>query len=240
MKHFTTIILVALATFNVLAQEDIKRDDEKSKNRPSVCRNILIIGDSNGVREHGWVDQLQFIRKNDVFYNTSISGNTIGFNNGGRTERNTLVNIDRYMNKASKKLGSLDAIIIMLGTNDCKEIFANYLKKVPENMSELLSKIKEHPVYEKLKPQLFIVSPPPYAPDNMLAEKYHGGAERISYLYSKFKKIAKKEDCIFIDTYSQLEEIFSKLTLDGIHLTAEGQLIIASAIAKKLDDQFDK
>ena len=57
---------------------------------------ILAIGDSNGEFDFGWVAQLQKIRSVDKIVNTSISGNTIGFDNLGRKQLNTLKNIDSY------------------------------------------------------------------------------------------------------------------------------------------------
>lgn len=205
---------------------------------PVQCKNILVIGDSNGKLEKGWVNQLQKLRFEDRIFNTSISGNTIGFNNLGYASLNTLRSIDSYLDDAGKNLVKPDAIVIMLGTNDCKAVFKDSLKLVPKNMRTLISKIKKHPVYQKFKPILYIVSPPPYGPDTILKEKYHGGEKRIEYLNPKFKKIAKKENCIFVDTYSCLKENFENLSSDGVHLTPEGQKLIASIINEIMNENY--
>ncbi len=203
---------------------------------PVQGKNILVIGDSNGELENGWVNQLQKLRFEDRIFNTSISGNTIGFNNLAYSSLNTLLNIDRYMNEAGNNLKKPDAIIIMLGTNDCKAVFNDSLKLVPKNMQTLISKIKKHPDYKKYHPQIYLVSPPPYGPDTILKAKYHGGEKRIEYLNPKFKKIAQKEDCIFVDTYSYLKENFENLSSDGVHLTTEGQKLIAKIINKIINE----
>jgi len=44
-------------------------------------KSILAIGDSNGAFDHGWANQLKKLRPVDFIENTSVSGNTIGFNN---------------------------------------------------------------------------------------------------------------------------------------------------------------
>ena len=193
-------------------------------------QNILIIGDSNGAIKEGWVNQLKKERFPDFIYNTSVSGNTIGFDNLGRKELNTLRQADRYMNEADKALNGMDKIFIMLGTNDCKAVFEDSLKQVPQNMKTLLKKIKSHPVYQKYNPEIFIISPPPYAADDKLIEKYKGGSERIAWLFSKLKKIAEEEGCRFIDIYSKLLPVWNHVTTDGIHLSTPGQKIIANMV----------
>jgi lysophospholipase L1-like esterase len=91
---------------------------------------ILTIGDSNGAFEGSWVEKLKQAHDGYLIYNTSVSGNTIGFNNNNKTSLNTLLNVDRYLDEADDYLDGLDDIIIMLGTNDCKAVFADSLKMV--------------------------------------------------------------------------------------------------------------
>ena len=197
-------------------------------------KSILTIGDSNGEYEKGWVFQLQQRRFEDKIFNTCISGNTIGFNNLGTARRNTLRNIDRYIREGYAAMGKLDAIVIMLGTNDCKAIFTDSLKMLPGNMRTLITRIKSHGLYRQFNPMIYIVSPPPVGPENVLIAKYQGSTKRIEYLQSEFRKIAEKEDCIFVDCYSPLKEAFEFLSFDGIHLTPEGQKIIATIIDHKI------
>ncbi|MFC2115959.1 GDSL-type esterase/lipase family protein [Bacteroidota bacterium] len=203
-------------------------------------KSILTIGDSNGELEKGWVFQLQQLRFEDKIFNTCISGNTIGFNNLGTAKRNTLLNVDRFIHEGYDAMGEMDAIVIMLGTNDCKAVFDDSLKLVPGNMQNLISKIKVHEVYRQFNPQIYIVSPPPVGPENVLIAKYHGSVKRIEFLQSEFKKVAETEDCIFVDCYSELKENFELLSVDGIHLTPEGQKIIAKTIDQKIKENSAK
>lgn len=195
-------------------------------------QDVLVIGDSNGAIQEGWVNQLKEKRFSDFIYNTSVSGNTIGFDNLGRKELNTLRQVDRYMEEAGKSLNGMNKIFIMLGTNDCKAVFSDSLKIVPQKMKTLLEKIKLHPVYQKYHPEIFVISPPPYAGDDKLIEKYKGGSERMTWLYPQLKKVAEKEGCHFVDIYSKLMPVWENVTIDGIHLTAAGQKIIADIVSK--------
>lgn len=221
MKKIPFIFVLLLFTVSNFAQNaDLK---------------ILAIGDSNGEFDFGWVAQIQKIRSNDAIVNTAISGNTIGFDNLDRKELNTLRNVESFMENGGAELHGIDVIVIMLGTNDCKAIFADSLKQVPKNMKKLISKIRNHPVYKEYQPKIFMVSPPPFGPPEMLIAKYEGGEKRIKYLQKKFKKIARKENCVFIDTYSEIKDIFKDITSDGIHLTPEGQKQIAEIISSEID-----
>lgn len=201
---------------------------------PIGNESILTIGDSNGAIKEGWVTQLKQIRFNDFIYNTCISGNTIGFDNNGRKELNTLRNADQFLSSATTGLKSLNKIIIMLGTNDCKAVFDDSLKIVPLNMEKLIKKIKAHNAYQKFKPQIYIVSPPPYASDDKLIAKYKGGSADIAWLFPRFEEIATKNGCTFIDTYTKILPLWDYLTEDGIHLKEEGQKMIAKMISDQL------
>ncbi len=200
-------------------------------------KKILAIGDSNGEFDFGWVNQLKQLRFEDKIVNTSISGNTIGFDNLGNQKLNTLKNVDSYLEKAIQEIHGVDVILVMLGTNDCKAIFADSLEIVPENMQKLISEIKTNPVYKKYNPEIYIISPPPFGPDKMLTEKYFGGNERIKFLQPKFREIAEKNGCIFIDSFTKIKDAFEYLTLDGIHLTTEGQKLVANIINNQLENK---
>jgi hypothetical protein len=79
----------------------------------------------------------------------------------------------------------------------------------------------------------YAISPPPYASDDKLIEKYKGGSERIAWLFPRLKKITENEGCRFIDIYSKLLPLRDNVSKDGIHLTAPGQKIIADIVSKE-------
>ena len=195
-------------------------------------KSILVLGDSNGAFEHGWANQLKKLRPVDFIENTSVSGNTIGFNNLNRQSLNTLENIDSYVDRCYKNKGSVDNVVILLGTNDCKTVFDNQLKEVPKNLEILIDHIREK---TKGEPKILVVTPPPCASVSLLPERYEGAIDRIKFLKKEFEKVAKKTGVEFIDIHTPLEMAFESLTKDGIHLSEEGQIIIAKMINENLN-----
>jgi len=232
-KLFFLIILTVLSA-EISCDSMPSAKKEKSKNQKEKPLNILTIGDSNGALPFGWVYQLKQIRTNDTIFNISISGNTIGFNNNGRTSLNTLSNIEGYMKTAYAKLGHIDRIIFMIGTNDCKSVFKDSLQVVPDNMRKLIAEVKRITMLHKNMPVIYIVSPPPFGPDELVGEKYGGGMDRVSQLNKNLELIAKEESVMFINTCQILEPVFKQLTSDGVHLNADGQKMIALIIQENL------
>ncbi len=201
------------------------------------ARTILAIGDSNGAKEGGWADQLRKLRPQDRIINTCVSGNTIGFDNLNKEELNTLKNIDRYIGRAE---GRLDAVMIMLGTNDSKAEFDGRKDEVPVNLGKLIRKIKEE-ISKKPSlgsPVIYVVSPPPYGDDNKIAPKYHGGAARVEKLSGRFRQTAIENGARYIETHSRLKPVFPYISPDGVHLSAEGQTILAAILNESLDTAY--
>jgi lysophospholipase L1-like esterase len=189
---------------------------------------------SSDLLPEGWVTQLRKIRTNDTIFNISVSGNTIGFNNNGRKSLNTLVNIGAYMDEAYTRLGKIDMVIMMIGTNDCKSVFKDSLSLVPGNMKKLIEGIRLNARLHKGKPLIFIVSPPPFGPDQLVGEKYAGGLERVRQLNEILASLATVEKIHFIDSFHILLPVFNSLSADGVHLNPDGQMMIARIIQENL------
>lgn len=208
-----------------------------SEETPS--RVVLAIGDSNGASDDGWVQQLRRLRPQDTIINKSVSGNTIGFDNLGQERLNTFKNIDVYLADALQEAGgrSIDEIILALGTNDSKAVFAERSEAVPENLRRLIRRIRAYTFPGQQTPRLTILSPPPYGPDSLLQAKYHGGDARVQALVSRFKTVAGEEGCGFVDVYHPLKPRFQELSPDGVHLTVEGQQLMARYLNQYLNSE---
>lgn len=196
--------------------------------------NILTIGDSNGASENGWPVQIKKLLPYSTVINKSISGNTIGFDNLGQEKLNTLKNIEHYLNEANNALlsnNTFDFILIGLGTNDAKKIFERNQKEVTQNLDFLIKKIKDYYIKKEEKiPTIVIISPPPMEDDKADKIKYEGGNQRIEVNNTKFKKVAGKNEVIFIDIYQDLKKAGAGITTDGVHLTEKVQFQIAEKI----------
>lgn len=198
-------------------------------------KRIMTIGDSNGAFEDGWVAQLHKLIPDGIFFNTSVPGNTIGFDNLGQTRLNTLKNIQQYLIAAQDSLKQIDYIIIMLGTNDSKYVFRDRKDEVIENMQKLVTFIKNFKYTSGKSPEIILVAPPPYGDDKILEAKYKGGNKRVRELVRKYRKLATKNNCDFVNEYKQFRKTFMEYSKDGVHLNSEGQIKIAVKIAKEID-----
>ena len=157
--------------------------------------NIVIIGDSNGASETGWVYQLGKLRnKGDILINHSIGGNTIGFDNLDRDTLNTLRNISSYIRIAEDSVRIIDKILICLGTNDCKAVFDSLQSLVPVNLERLVQAVRNYPYAAETIPEIVLITPPPIADDSILLPKYSGGQERLKKLLPSYRMIADKYD----------------------------------------------
>lgn len=194
---------------------------------------ILTLGDSNGTFNYGWPQQL----KNEIPYadifNISKSGKTIGFNNNGDSTLNQLVTLDNDLLKANNYIGSgeYDYIVIGLGTNDAKYDFRSKQNEVYANLERLIKRLQSCQYKSLNRAKIVIKSPTPYGIKSQSQSKYSGGNDRVKEMNAKFRKIAKKYHCIFVDTFTPLYNDIETLSNDGLHLNAEGQKKIADLIA---------
>jgi lysophospholipase L1-like esterase len=114
----------------------------------------------------------------------------------------------------------LDLVIIMLGTNDLKPVFANNAVVVGHGVKRLVE-IVRHQVWpvETDGPEILIVSPPPLCEtdDAMLGPMFAGRIEESHMLASVYADLADELGCGFFDAGS----VASTTPVDGVHLDAE-------------------
>lgn len=194
---------------------------------------ILVLGDSNGASKVGWVVQLQRMYPEKVFINTSISGNTIGYNNLGRKQLNTLHNLPLHLEKIRSEHGRLNYVLILLGTNDCKAVFQDSLAFTIENMDKLVQEIGMQ-ARDLGRPEIVIISLPPYGSNEILKAKYHNGDSCVQQLMPEFQRIAKKHQAMYLDIYSKMKPKMKALSTDGVHFKEKGYKRIAKQIARQL------
>lgn len=201
--------------------------------------HILTIGDSNGAATDGWPAQLSRMMPRARIQNISISGNTIGFDNNGETRLNTLRQIDLYLDSAFRSLddaASFDHILIGLGTNDTKAVFASRQGEVPAKLDSLLQRIRMK--CRELQPQagirIHFVFPFPTEKRKMDQVKYGGASKRLADLYPVLLKVVKNHDAFFVHA-SRFLPADTGLTRDGIHLTESAQFRLGRALTHHLD-----
>ena len=184
--------------------------------------NILTLGDSNGTFPHSWPKQLKLALPNAEVFNISKSGRTIGFLNLGDSTLNSLFVADENLKKAAEhtKDRPFDFIVLELGTNDAKAVFANRQKEVPVNLEKLIKKIRGCGYSTITNARIIIISPPPYGQKAEVLEKYKGGGKRVKKMSKTFKKVAKRNHCLFVNGFKTPGLDVETMTGDGIHLDA--------------------
>lgn len=191
-------------------------------------RNLLVIGDSNGERE-GWVYQLQQIRGGGPMVNTSLSGNTVGFNYEGDRSKNTLENLSTYLRKGYAEMGGIDEILICLGTNDCKARFADDHDKIKDNLASMIQRSKAFFSDRGQEVPRFVILTPP-AMDDSKIEEFAGGEACIAALSASIRSYAAEEGICVVDLQQKPGQQLLEHSKDGIHFNAAGYAAWAAAI----------
>jgi acyl-CoA thioesterase-1 len=191
---------------------------------------IFTLGDSNGTFPQSWPQQLKQALPNAEVFNISKSGRTIGFVNNGDSTLNSLLVVDENIRKAAEfaKNQPFDYVVLELGTNDAKAVFAERQAEVPQNLEKLIQKLKSCPYPAVNRAQIIIISPPPYGVKAEAQAKYIGGNERVHHMSNTFKQVAKRTGCRFVNGYKTPGLNINTMTADGLHLDAAGsrQLIL--------------
>jgi len=191
---------------------------------------IFTLGDSNGTFPQSWPQQLRQALPSAEVFNSSKSGRTIGFVNNGDSTLNSLLVIDENLRKAAEfaKDQPFDYVVLALGTNDAKAVFADRQAEVPQNLEKLIQKIKTCPYPVVSRAQLIVISPPPYGLKAEAQAKYQGGDARVGNMSKTFKQVAKRTGCLFVNGYKTPGLHINTMTADGLHLDAAGskQLVL--------------
>ncbi|MFT3827872.1 MAG: GDSL-type esterase/lipase family protein [Chitinophagaceae bacterium] len=217
-KHILSVLVLAQSAY--LANAQVISDKQL---------NIFTLGDSNGSFPYSWPQQIRAALPNSKVFNISKSGRTIGFINLNDTTLNSLMVIEENLQKAATNTNEqpYDFIVLELGTNDGKAVFANRQQEVAGNLETLIKKIKGSKYSSISKAKIIIISPPPYGTKAEATEKYAGGGKRVETFNDAFQKVAKKNGCLFVSGYKTPGLNIETMTADGLHLdsTASYKLI---------------
>ena len=129
----------------------------------------------------------------------------------------------------------VDYLVIMLGSNDMKNIFNASPDAIASGLNEIVQKAeKVMNLKQGYVPKILIVSPPEITTD-VLTGPFSGSFNEAAIDKSKrlaefYKKVADKHGSMFLDAKLCIKP--SKE--DGLHLDPEGHKGLAEAIAKTL------
>ena len=201
-------------------------------------KQILAFGDSNtwglipgsGERYPEHIRWTGILRKAAASYGyrvleDGVCGRTTVFQDPSRFGRRGLDAIDRY-----READSLSAVILMLGTNDCKTVFRASPEQIGCGLEQCLIR------FEQLIPpeKILVVSPLLLGKDVWKPEKDPAfdkqSVRTCAALKDIYRKIAERRGCAFLAASDHAEACH----VDEEHLNAEGHEHLAAAILSGL------
>ena len=201
-------------------------------------KQILAFGDSNtwglipgfGERYPEHIRWTGILRKAAASYGyrvleDGVCGRTTVFQDPSRSGRRGLDAIDRY-----READSLSAVILMLGTNDCKTVFRASPEQIGCGLERCLIR------FERLIPpeKILVVSPLLLGKDVWKPEKDPAfdkqSVRTCAALKDIYRKIAERRGCAFLAASDHAEACH----VDEEHLNAEGHEHLAAAILSGL------
>ena len=133
----------------------------------------------------------------------------------------------------------LDAVIIMLGSNDTKARFGMTPMTIGQSMMQLVRVAKQYAVNEAGETTHIIIAAPPRILDNLMqtrhAECFGEQAIAVSAgLSRELRRISKLMRCDFFDAVPYAEVS----PLDAVHMTEQGHLRLGEAMAQKIRQEI--
>lgn len=164
----------------------------------------------------------KILGKNFEVIEEGLNGRTIATNN--LEERREHRQANNYIIPCLDSHDPLDWIIIMLGTNDTKDMYKLSSKDIAKYLENHILKVclTRASEFRNIKPKVIVVAPP------KISESVHGKlrANKSIEIGELYKNLAKKYKCDFLDS-RDLETGY-----DGVHITESSNKILASRISK--------
>jgi lysophospholipase L1-like esterase len=139
-------------------------------------------------------------------------------------DRNAL----RYLPACLQSHRPLDAIVVMLGTNDLKARFQVNARDLAGGLHALLDAIEQHRRPEAPKPRVLVVSPPPVVEVGCLAEMFSGAESRGGLLGPTLAAVCAARGVDHLDAAA----LIAVNPLDGVHLDVAAHGALGLAVAR--------
>ena len=209
-------------------------------------KHILCFGDSNthgycaepadcfgGIRfteEQRWTRLLQDSLGQDyLVIEEGLSGRTTCFDDPIHEGLNAL----DYIYPCLKSHETIDLLIIMLGTNDCKDRFYASPACIALGMARLVKKAKDTDCWGGRQPNILVIAPPPIG-EGMLCSPV--AATMASQCVEKSRQLAScyREQCELLGvSFLDAGEIGCEFNqVDFMHLTSRGHRTLAGKLAE--------
>lgn len=160
-----------------------------------------------------------------------LNGRTCGFEDPEVSGRNGLM----YLNCELKTHKPLDAVVLMLGTNDCKAYYHADGAEIARQMEKLIRMVQTFSYWEGEETKILLVSPVPLD-ENCVGGDFDGqSVETARSLGEYYRRLAEKWNIAFADA----GEWGVQLDFDGTHFTPQGHRRFAEKITEELGRVLD-
>jgi lysophospholipase L1-like esterase len=130
----------------------------------------------------------------------------------------------------------LDAVVLMLGTNDLKQRFSASPTDVALGLERLIDCIeKSASGVDGRAPRTLVVVPVPIVETGYFADIFHGGADKSRALGGAIARMADRRGVPIFDAGS----VASVDPTDGIHLSTAAHAAIGAGVANALLEMFE-
>jgi lysophospholipase L1-like esterase len=122
----------------------------------------------------------------------------------------------------------VDLVVLMLGTNDCKQRFGVPAVEIGESVGLLLHLIRHSYMGPAgTQPRMLLVAPPPVEEAGCLAEIFAGGPAKARRLAEAYAAVAARHGAAFLDA----GQAIAVSPLDGVHFDAAAHAALGRAVA---------
>jgi len=206
-------------------------------------KRILCYGDSNtygyvpgsgdrypeNVRWTGLLQQL--LGNNYEIIEEGYNGRTTDYDDPADDQRNGTAKLNSILSLHE----SIDACIIMLGSNDVKRLFNGTAENSAKNTGKIIDIIRsEYKKTQGYEPAILVMSPPTISNvvltgifDGEFDERSIGESLKFS---DSYKVMAKEKNCIFFNS----AEVVNPSDIDGLHLEPESHRNLSEAVYKTI------
>ncbi len=145
------------------------------------------------------------------------------------------MNGSAYLMPCLKSHRPLDAVAIMLGTNDLKRRFGVPPPDIAAGVGALLSIVMQSASGPKQGiPKILVICPPPilerFGERPELETMFEGGYEKSLKLAPHYEAVAREYGAAFLNA----GDVIQSSAFDGIHLDRDAQAALGRAVAEKI------
>lgn len=129
----------------------------------------------------------------------------------------------------------VDAVLIMLGTNDLKPAMAGTAHQAAMGIKRLVQIVRSFPYNEGVAvPEIVIVAPPRCVETDHidLAPMFAGAAVESGEFAVHYARIARELSCAYFDA----GEVATASSLDGVHLDAQNTIAIGAGLVPVVEE----